>query len=235
MIGRVLLPLLALVALPATASPVLLDEVVAVVSFPGEDGRRVVLHSEVELEARLARALERGGPTLSIPVSPEELAISLERVLDELLLISEAERLAVFRLDEKAAEAAVKAARGRIGEIELSRYVDATGISDRAIDEAVLRDARIDRYLEGRFRLAARPRAAELRAYYDQHQTEQLVSFEEASVGIAARLEAERFQKLVTTFLADARRRSSIRVLRDLANPDAPPPTTGSARAGQGN
>src|SRR6185312_7573673 len=74
----------------ADVRTVLGDEVVAVV-----DGRAVLL-SEIEIEARLGRAVEEGAGTLEMPLSTADLKNALDAIIDRLVVYAQADRLQVF-------------------------------------------------------------------------------------------------------------------------------------------
>lgn len=203
------------------ARPVLVDEVVAVLDLQGMGPRRSVTLSEIELSAFLLRASDQGPESLDDPLDSRELAAALSAFVDTLVVVGEADRLEVFRLDSRDVDVAVDRFLDDIGRESVLAWLKRTGRSMETVREFVLRKARVQRYLEGRFRLAARPRPAQVRELWlvraaDGHSEE----YEGARPALEAQLEKERFDELVTQFVTDVRRRVRIRVLRDFSSDD---------------
>lgn len=214
------------VSAPARAAePVLVDEVVAVVDA------RAILLSELEVEARLLRAREEGLESLYGPVSQDELRAALDRLIDFAVLYAEAERLRVFELAPAELDRGLAQLRARLGD-EAPRFQRWYEVADETLAEIVRRELRVARYLEGRFRLAARPRDTELAAFYAAHAADfGGRTLEEAAAEVRVHLVKERFRQLADTFVADVRRRASVRILRDFEAPGAATPLSGSASA----
>lgn len=210
----------------ANAEEVLAEEVVAVVD------KRAVLLSELEFEARLARARAQGPQTLEAPVPPAELRAALERAVERLLVFQEAERLQVFELAPGELEAAVGALRALLGATQLDAFMARWGLDDRSLSDVLQRELRAVRYLESRFRLASRPRELDVQAYLLSHRAEYMGRpSDEAAAEVRMLLAKERFERLVASFIADVRRRTRIQLLRDFDAPGNELPKSGSASA----
>lgn len=198
------------------AQALLLDEVVAVVDLRTSGPNRSILLSEVELSARIDRALAQGAGSLSAPLDPDTLEAALTAYVDRLVVVGEAQRLEVFQLDAAEAEAAMDAFMDTIGRAPFEAWLERSGHLLESVREVVLQNARVTRYLEGRFRLAARPRAAQVQALWEAQQRQgDVEAFEAARASLEKQLEKQRFDELVAQFVADVRRRVRVRVLRD--------------------
>lgn len=223
-----LLALTPAAALADPAASVLAEEVVAVVET------RSVLLGELEVEARLVRAGEQGAATLGQPLSSRELRDALDRLVDRLIVYTEAERLQVFDLAAGDVDRAVLGLHARLGAAPLDAFLASWDVDARTLAGIVQRELRVARYLDGRFRLAARPKETEVLAFFRDHADElQGRTFDQAAPGLRASLARERFQQLSEAFVADVRRRARVRVLRDFDAPGSETPKTGTASAAE--
>jgi len=205
------------------ADAVLADEVVAVVDA------RAVLLSELELETRLAEGRRTGAAGLLTAPSPEALGAALDRLVDEYVLHAEADRLQVFELSDAEVAAGIAQLRRAVGAEALSKLMDRFGVAEATLEAIVRRELRVRRYLEGRFRLAARPREADVqaaarRAAGGPPDAEALQTARE-------RLGREKYEQLTRDFTADVRRRARVRVLHDPASAGSATPLSGSVTA----
>lgn len=229
-----LLLVLALSPVVSQARALLLDEVVAVVDLRIAGPKRSILRSEVELSALIDRAMEQGASSLSAPLDVDTLDAALTAYVDRLIVVSEAQRLEVFQLDDDEADAAMAAFVDAIGRVPFETWLARSGQSLETVRDVVVQGARVTRYLEGRFRLAARPRAAQVQAQWDaEHRQGSTESFDAARVRIETQLEHQRFDELVAQFVADVRRRVRVRVLRDFGAYGVGTAVHGTVRAPQ--
>ena len=147
----------------ASQSSLLIEEVAAIVE------KRPILLSELELEARLERVRKEGrSARFADPVGQPELRRALDRLVQHLLVFLEAERLQLFAPATADVTEALAAFEGRFGG-GLARAVIEAGLDPASLVDSVRREVRVRRYLDGRFRLAARPRDSDLRRYWNDH------------------------------------------------------------------
>jgi len=223
-----LLVLVAGLARPVAAqsSALLVEEIAAVVD------KRPVLLSELELDARLFRARERGVSFFAGTVSQSELSEALERTLDRWVVCLEAERLQLFEPVPGELVAAVDALRRRWGVAALDDALNVSGFQSQDLEAFLKREVRAQRYLEGRFRLASRPRDAELQVWKAEHAAAAVPG---APVQDWAELRnmlgAQRFARLTRDFVSDLRRRVPVQRLHDFRAPGRGPPNVGEVRA----
>jgi hypothetical protein len=199
-------------AVPAgsAAAATFLDEVVAVVQ------NHAILQSELDLDARLTRARREGAGALALPPSREGLADSLRRLIDAQLVLTEADRLHVFEVTQADVDRAVAELRTAIGPKAYDQFLNEHQVGDTTIQEVVRRDLRVHRYLDGRFRLAARPRDADIDTYFQKHEEEFRGKRKEDVLDIIReRVGRARFDRLIASFVADLRKRATLRVLHD--------------------
>lgn len=182
------------------------EEIVAVVN-----GRPVLL-GELDIDARLFRARTLEGGRLDGPVRAEELAAALERVIDGLVVHAEAERLQVFEVPESELDRAFGELRRAVGSEELDAFLRDFDLHDEDLLLFLRRELRVVRYLEGRFRLASRPRDSEVQEAVRVAAKEGRVASPDT---IREALARERFLELTRDFVRDLRRRSRVRVIRD--------------------
>ena len=210
----------------ATESGVPLDEVVAIVDT------RLILRSELEVEASLLRAKQQGGDSLSRPIDGQALAGALSFLIDQLVLYQEAQRLQVFELSEKETTDGVKKLRQTLGAKPYDAFVAAYDVDEKTIEDIVQRDLRVQRYLEGRFRLASKPKDPEIATYFQAHAGEfKGRTLAQATGDVKLRLARERFDQLAAAFVADVRKRAHVRILRNYAADGAVDELSGESSA----
>jgi len=207
----------------ATPGP-LLEEVAAVAE------KRPLLLSELELEARLERLRRQGVEGLKAIPAQAELRSALDRLVDQLLVYQEAERLQLFEPPPAEIATALAELRALAVGVDLDRLLVEQGLDAAMLRDAVRREVRVRRYLDGRFRLAARPRDSELRRYWREHpELWQGRTLAQAAPELRQRLTTLRFVELAAAFVADLRRRADVEVLHDFDRPGAGLPTRGVA------
>lgn len=229
-----LLPLAAALAVAAGAAraaepapAVLLDEVIARVET------RPITRSELELLARLGRARALGPAHLADAVPPGELTRVLGRLVDELVVFTEANRLQVFEVAEGEVDRALAELRQRLGSAGVDGLLEEFDLDERDLKELLRRELRVARYLEGRFRLASRPRDAEVQAALAAVGEMDPSAPREDAEAVRARLARERFAALTREFVSDLRRRSRVQVLRDPAAAESSAPRWGTVSAAE--
>jgi hypothetical protein len=212
----------------ASAATLLAEEVVAVVD------KRPVLLTELEFEARLERARSIGLASIGAGLSAAELRAALDRYVDLLVVYAEAERLQVFDLAPGETDRELEAMRTAMG-ARFDAFLDAWGMDERALAESFRRRLRASRYLESRFRLAAKPREVDVRAHYRRHPEDCRAgeSYEACAPSLRALLAKQRLAALTASFVADVRRRARVQVLRDFDRPGSEMPKSGHVVAPQ--
>ena len=201
----------------------LVDEVVAVV-----DAHSITL-SELAAETRVRLVAERGAMAASGVLDRRILAASLRRTIEERVVLSEVERLKLFDLERSEVEALLARLRGRFAShSEYEQFARSIELTDEEIGAILARELRVGRYLDNRLKLAAQLRDSELDeaahgrtlGAYDREQ-------------LRARLQQEKYQRLLQELLAELRKRATVRVLDPLDSGEdrviAQPPLPGKA------
>lgn len=213
---RLRLPaLVLLMALPATAEPVLLDRVVAVFS-PATDGtKQVITLSDLEREVRLALVV-RAGPEAAEGDPPGELmAAALDWLLSEQLVLDEAEQLDIARVDAAEIHREVHAFRERFDSEEaFESFLQRHDIGRAELLRVARRRLVVGRYLDSRIRLAGAVTEGEVASAYEQRK-DQLggMAFDDAKPLLRAQLEKERREEMVAGLVQALRSRAGVRIL----------------------
>jgi hypothetical protein len=206
--------------------PILLDDVIAIVND------RAILRSDIYLEARLAAARRLGAAALTGSPDPRDLAETLDRLIDELVVFHEADRLQVFPVTAGEIDAAVRDLRATIGTREYEQFMSSRQIDEASVRDIIERGLRVRRYLEGRFRLASRATPEEVKAWFEAHPDDFAgKTIEEVRSTIEDQISRTRFDEKTAAFTADVRRRAQVRILNDPASPSAEVRMSGSANA----
>lgn len=183
------------------------EELVALV-----DARPILL-GELDIDARLHRARALGADRLFGPVEKMELAAAQERLIDLLVVHAEADRLQVFEVPVSEVDRAFGELRERLDPELMERFLRDFDLRDEDLLLLLRRELRAARYLEGRFRLASRPRDQEVQDAVERERAEGRTASPEA---VRAALARDRFVVLTRDFVRDLRRRSRVRIVRDV-------------------
>jgi hypothetical protein len=210
------------------AAPVLLDEVVAVIDLRVT---HVLLLSDVQSEARLARARQFGAEALRGPLEGSALSDALDALIDQRVVLDEAAKLQLAEPSPAEIAAGVAALQVAVGPAAFKGFATQYDLDESDVQDIVRRQLRVAQYLEGRFRLASRPREADVTAYVAAHP--ELRGRDPASVALEVRekLGRMRFVQLSSAFIADVRRRGRIRILHDPSTPPGATPLSGTSTA----
>ncbi|MEZ5290716.1 MAG: hypothetical protein R2745_06515 [Vicinamibacterales bacterium] len=180
---------------PSGSGEVLLERTLAIV------GGAVITQSDVDL----ARALDLAPPATG-PSEPW-----LDRLIDRMLMLHEVARFAPPEPSPEAVEAALAPVRAR-GGAALGELLKAAGASPARLEAWVRDDLRIAAYLNQRFASPGAPGEADVDAYLDAHAADLAGQPDDAARRAAARarLAEERRRDLITDWLADVRRRTTV-------------------------
>lgn len=188
----------------------LLDEVVAVVEG------QVITASTIEGEARLRALRSEGRAALERPLDAPALRAALDAMIDDLVVLFEAERLGVFGVSENEVGRACEQLRQDVGTELLERLGSRYAFTEDDLERVVRRELRVARYLEGRFLLASRPREADVRSHLEAEPARYEGKSPTAALELAREhLTRIRFEARIQEFASEARRRARVRVLRD--------------------
>jgi hypothetical protein len=187
-----------LCAFHAEALAQVIDRVVAVV------GGQAITASDV-------RAARRLGLVTPADLTEPEL---VDRLVMREMMRTEVDRFAVAPPDAAEVDAAVAAARARLG-ADAPAALDALGMSHVRLRAWIEDDRRIVRYLDQRFDAAAQPADEEILTFFRSREREfardgRPQPFESVQAEVRARLMAERRQQLIDEWVAGLRRRTTV-------------------------
>jgi hypothetical protein len=192
----------------ARAEPKLLDRSVALVNG------RVVTWSELDFEARVLLIYAGGTEAATAPLDLPVLRDSLEELISDRLLSSEAEALGAYPLDEGELEAAMKRFKMRFStQAAWQAFLSLHEAEEPNVAATLTRLLRAQHVLEGKLRLKAQVSEVEARRWLEGHA-------DFANVPLSAvrqKLTAERFRTLVRAEVRQARKNARVRVLGPFA------------------
>jgi hypothetical protein len=210
------------------------DRVVAIVGAAGDRGAElhIVTLVELNLEARLVVAERTAAlnSALNVEITPGLQESVLRGIINELLMVAEAQRLelAALRPDEIAEERAALANRLG-GPAGLALFEQLTGAPTELINAIVQRRVVARRFIQRNIRSVTPVSAADVETLYrsGDHPFRDR-PLEEVRSSLEAILVAQQRQERLTEWLAEARRRSRVRILpspeETQTPPDAPSP-----------
>jgi hypothetical protein len=180
--------------------PELIDRTVAIV------GGQAITLSDVRAALQLG-LIER-------PASGDPIPPSTRRLIDRALVLREVQRYSPPEPPDAAVDARVATIVAAYNDIGAYRHALAAAGFDEDHLRAWMRDElRITAYLDQRFAAAGAPSEDDVAAEYARRREEYEKtgeSFEAAAPSIRARLASERRAELVTDWIADLRRRTTV-------------------------
>jgi len=196
----------------APGNQVLVDDVVAVVN------RHVITRSEIRQEAALVLVEQRGGRGLEREVTPEFLVKVMELLINQRVLLDEAEKMGVPTVSEEERERLLLGFRRRFGDPEIyTRFLYAHDVSESEIGDILVRHYRVERLKERKLRLMPEVTREEVRQYYEKHRIELgNASFELVAEAIRLKLLTRQREKELARWIWDLRKRADVKVLVDL-------------------
>ena len=205
-----LVSLLAGFLLGAPAPPAerrLLDEVVAVVEA------QTVTLSELEAETRIQLVQLRGAQMATVPLTRAVLAAALRKLVDERLVLAEVDRLRLFDPDRGSVEKEQARLRSRFATIvAYEAFLRQLEMTDDEVGAVLARGLKVSSYLDSRLRLPSQLRDAELDDAAKAQGGAQGLSKPQREE-LRARLQREKYERLLTELIAELHRRFTVRVL----------------------
>jgi len=203
---------LQLVMLLAPGNEVLVDDVVAVVN------RHVITRSEVRQEASLVLVEQRGDRGLDREITPEFLVKVMELLINQRVLLDEAQKMGVPPVSAEERERLLLGFRRRFSDPEIfTRFLYTHDISEAEIGDILVRHYRVERLKERKLRLMPEVTREEVRQYYDKHRIELgSASFELVAEAIRLKLLTRQREKELARWIWDLRKRAEVKVLVDL-------------------
>lgn len=206
-----------LVAGPAAGQEILVDDVVAVVN------RHVITRSEIRQEAELVLVEQRGDRGLEREITPEFLVKVMELLINQRVLLDEAQKMGVPAVTEQQRERLLLGFRRRFSDPEVyARFLYAHDLTEDEIGDILVRHYRVERLKERKLRVMPEVTKEEVRQYYDKHRIELgNAPFELVAEAIRLKLLTRQREKGLARWVWDLRKRSEVKVLVDLAEQKA--------------
>lgn len=136
-----------------------------------------------------------------------------EQLVDRLLVLREVQRYLPPEPSDAQIDAELEKIRRRLSPTQLAGALSAGGFSEPRLRTWLRDDVRIAAYLGQRFAAVGVPGDEDVRAYYASHRDEfdrRQLSFEAATPDIRDRLSNERRAQLITDWIQDLRRRTTV-------------------------
>jgi hypothetical protein len=184
----------------------LVDEVVAVVAA------HAITLSEVRAEACIALVQEHGAAAAKLEPDRGLLAATLQRMVDQRLVLSEMESLRSFELERTEVEAAMIRFRARVGAPDrYEAFTRRIEMTDDEISQVLARQMRYARYIDNKAKLQGALRKGEAEEACQKELGRPATPVE--LDGCTRRLEVDRYRKVTQDVLAELRKRVDVRVL----------------------
>jgi hypothetical protein len=204
--------LAALCALLAAAAPAraqggraLVDEVVAVVAAHS------ITLSEVRAEALVQLVLQHGAEAAGSRPDRQLLAATLQRMIDQRLVLSEVESLRGFELDRNEVEAELIRFRARFGTPDRYQiFCKQIDLTDDEIGQLLARQIRYLRYIDSKAKLAGELRKTDL-----EEQCGKSANAQELAA-CTRRLQIEHYRKVTEDVLSELKKRVDVRIVDPL-------------------
>lgn len=198
------------------------EEVVAVVE------ERVVTRTDLELEARVVLVDNGGYEAAFAPLDRATLSSVLDYLVNQMLIVSEAERLRVFEVSaDEVAREVDRFARRFPDRATYEAFLTAQDVTADRIAGIFRRDLRVKRYLDSRVKLTVRIGEDEVQAFYEKNGERfggrTLADVREVIRGY---LFKQRYEETVRRLVKELRGRGEVRILtRPDGAPGTPAPT----------
>ena len=201
----------------APGQDVLVDDVVAVVN------RHVITRSEIRQEASLVLVEQGGDRSLEREITPEFLVKVMELLINQRVLLDEAQKVGVPQVSEEQRERLLMIFRRRFSDQEIyARFLYAHDISEDEIGDILVRHYRVERLKERKLRVMPEITREEVRQYYEKHRIELgNAPFELVAEAIRLKLLTRRREKELARWIWDLRKRADVKVLVDLSEKQA--------------
>jgi len=202
-----------LAAGPAGGKEILVDDVVAVVN------RHVITRSEIRQEAALVLVEQRGDRGLEREITPEFLVKVMEMLINQRVLLDEAQKMGVPPVTEQQRERLLMGFMRRFLDPEVyARFLFAHDLSEDEISDILVRHYRVERLKERKLRVMPEVTREDVRQYYDKHRIELgSASFDLVAEAIRLKLLTRQREKGLARWVWELRKRSEVKVLVDLA------------------
>jgi hypothetical protein len=147
------------------------------------------------------------------PTRAGSVDAATEQLVERLLVLREVQRYLPPEPSDAQIEAELEKIRGRVPPVQLAAALNAGGFSEARLRTWLRDDVRIAAYLGQRFAAVGVPSDEDVRAYCTSHRDEydrKQQSLDAAANDIRDRLSGERRAQLITDWIQDLRRRTTV-------------------------
>jgi SurA N-terminal domain. len=201
---------------PAQAAPtndILVDEIIAVVN------RHLITMSEVREEVVLLQVEHRGrdGPTQEL--SGELLKEITETLIDQQLLLDEANKLGLPLVSEEERRQVLESFKQGFRDApKYQRFLSDNALDGSDIADALVRHLRVERLKENKLLVMPAVTAEAVREYYERNRLSfGGATFEVVAEAIRLRLITQQGERWLTRWMSELRKHAEVKVLIDLA------------------
>lgn len=188
---------------------ILVDEVVAMVN------RQAITHSEVWQEAVLLTVQRPGGFTHRLEVSPENFGETLEMLINQRVLLDEAQRLGLPPVVDQEKEELLQGFRKRFPDTErYTQFLLEHDINEDIVAEVLVRHWRVEVLRDKKLRTLSDIREEAIKEYYIANRKKLgNASYRLVREAIRLKLLTQERERMLASWLLDLRKRSDIKVL----------------------
>jgi len=199
----------ALPSLVQASQEILVDEVVAMVN------RQAITRSEVWQEAVLLTMQRPGGFTHRVEVSPETFGETLEMLINQRVLLDEAQRLGLPPVTDQEKEDLLQGFRKRFPDTErYTQFLLEHDLNEDIVAEVMVRHWRVEVLRDKKLRTVSDIREEAIRTYYIANRRKLAnASYRLVREAIRLKLLTQEREKMLAGWLLDLRKRSDIKVL----------------------
>ena len=187
----------------------LVDDVVLVV------GDKTITRSDLELEARVALVSGGGMKAAFGRIDADTVASVLDYVIDQMLIVAEAERLQVFQVSPDDVSRALDRFMHRFPDrASWEAFLTSQDVTPERIAAVFRRNLRVKRYIDSRVKLTVHVTDGEVAAYYRAHRGDfdgrPLAKVRDV---VRSYLFKQHYETAVRRMVKDLRDRARVRVL----------------------
>jgi hypothetical protein len=192
---------------------ILVDEIVAVVN------RHLITMSEVREEVVLLQVEHRSQDWASHELNGELLKEITETLIDQRLLLDEANKLGLPLVSEEERRQVLESFTQRFRDArEYQRFLSDNALDGSDIADALVRHLRVERLKENKLLVMPAVTAETVREYYERNRLSfGGATFDVVSEAIRLRLITQQREKWLTRWMSELRRHAEVKVLIDLA------------------
>ena len=185
----------------------LVDRVAATVN------EQVITVSEVYAKARIILVLRGGKGALELPIDDSLKKDVLDFLINQAVVLSEAERLSVFDINKTEINKKTEQFKNFfLNDIDYLNFLTKIGIDQDELENVLSKDLRVDRYLKNKVSLLVKVSDKEIRNFYQKNSNRfKGKSYQQMYQVVKSYLFNIQYEKMIKTWLRDLKAKSHIR------------------------